>query len=184
MLSLEIVLLTGGASRRMGIDKATVEIAGVGLAKRMADEFARQGHPVTILGRDAIEGHAFLADASDFAGPLDALSMFAPAADLVAVFACDLPRLTGNTALKFAEAMDLGMDAVVPRLGGVLQPLCAVYRSRAWSKIPTEGKRSMMSWLDRLIVRELDEDGLQAIGIDPLMLRGFNTPEEFRDLMS
>lgn len=182
MVSIEAVLLTGGASRRMGTDKSLLEVAGKPLAERIAKELSAKNLAVTVLGREPIEGFGFLPDSVDYAGPLEALSRFGPSAELIAVLACDLPRLDGSVIMKFADELDEEVDAIVPVVNGKRQPLCSIYRHRAWGRMPAEGKRSMMAWLDQLQVRELDEDRLLAIGIDPQTLRGFNTPEEFREL--
>jgi molybdopterin-guanine dinucleotide biosynthesis protein A len=53
-VTLTGVVLTGGASRRMGVDKALVEVDGVAMAGRVAAALARGGcDPVVCQGGDA-----------------------------------------------------------------------------------------------------------------------------------
>jgi molybdopterin-guanine dinucleotide biosynthesis protein A len=178
--SLEAVLLTGGASSRMGRDKAQIEVGGTGLAERTAREFASAGIPVTILGNEELEGFPFQADPEAFQGPLFALSRFEPEADMVFVASCDMPFF--SCALVEVLAARLGeADAAVPNLGGRPQPTCALYRARAVRRaraVWDSRKRSLMAWLKALETVPVDEEDLRRAGLDPRDFRGVNTPEE------
>jgi len=93
------VVLTGGASRRMGRDKAFVEVAGVPMVVRVADALRGAGcDPVWCQGGDLVGlrelGLAAHPDLEPGAGPvaaIDAALGRAPGGALVA--ACDLPDL-------------------------------------------------------------------------------------------
>ena len=90
MGSIEAVVLTGGESRRMGFDKASIAIDGVPQADRIVRQFLAAGLPVTVLGRQPINGAAFLPDEEMFGGPIAALTRFVPSAEFVFVSSCDL----------------------------------------------------------------------------------------------
>lgn len=182
--SLEAVLLTGGASRRMGSDKAALTVDGVPLAHRVASALSEVASPITVLGREPLEGFEFLADSEEFGGPIAALRNFRPSAPFIFVASCDLPLLRA----EFVSGLlcDIGeAEAAVPLLEGRLQPTCALYARSAFEKLalsPPEMK-SMMAWLDMLLFRRVDEVGLRQLGLDPNCARGCNTPEELAALL-
>jgi molybdopterin-guanine dinucleotide biosynthesis protein A len=169
----------------MGRDKATLPIDGVPQATRIVRALRAHGLAVTVLGREAVEGAAFLPDAEDLAGPAAALARFTPTADAVFVASCDLPlfdpRLVDLLADRLGEA-----QAVAPVVETWRQPLCALYRAEAFATLQAvvaEGFRCPMRWLDRLEPVLLDEAVLQEAGIDPRATLGANTPEELADAL-
>jgi|GEM_PF-802279 len=179
-MSMEAVVLAGGESRRMGRDKATLPIDGVPQAERIVRSLAGIGVPSTTLGGEPVPGATFLADAERFAGPVAALARFEPKADLVFVASCDLPRF--DPALVNALRSRLGdHDAAVPLVDEWRQPLCGLYRASAFAHLPElvkEDIRCATKWLDRLSVRLVGAEELQAAGVDPAAALGANTPEE------
>ncbi|HWL44689.1 MAG TPA: NTP transferase domain-containing protein [Ilumatobacter sp.] len=99
------VVLTGGVSRRMGRDKALVEVDGVAMAARVAAALVDAGcNPVWCQGGDAMAlaatGLAVHADSAPGQGPvpaiLDALAALPSGASGLVVAACDLPDLTAD----------------------------------------------------------------------------------------
>lgn len=178
-MQLEAFLLTGGASRRMGSDKAALPVDGIPMAQRIADMLSRAGVAVTILGRAPIEGFAFVADAQEFQGPVATLRAAAPSAPLAFVASCDLARFDARIVDVLAARLG-DSEAAVPVVEGRLQPLCALYRQAAFDRL--DGCQSMMSWLDRLAIREVTAEEMIAEGIQPLAVLGANTPEDFRRL--
>ena len=184
----EAVLLTGGASRRMGRDKSLMEVAGRPMADRIGMGLVQAGLPVTVLGREPLEGFSFLRDREELAGPLAALAGFAPRLPFVFVVACDLPffdpAVVGVLEKVFGKSP--AGEAVVPVIGEKLQPACALYRSNAWAFLPdllAQGKRSLMAWLESLNMVRVTEAELAAAGIAPHTLAGANTPEDFARLL-
>lgn len=170
---IEAVLLTGGASRRMGQDKSKMLVMGEPLGERIARLLAWAGYSVTVCGREPIPGHAFLADAEEFAGPLVALSRFKPTQEFVFVISCDVrgfdPRIVGRLADEIG-----GNDAVIPSRDDRLQPLCALYRSTAFDlllELVASGERRIFGWVDRLAVRQVDT-------LPREWLLNWNTPED------
>lgn len=114
-------VLIGGASRRMGVDKATLEINGVALARRVADALGGdEGRDVVACGGSAEAarslGLTHVPDDDPGAGPLVAvLTMLRtfPESDVI-VAACDLGGLDRATVQNF-ERSDLlsGYDVAV-----------------------------------------------------------------------
>ena len=123
------LLLTGGASRRMGTDKASLVIGGEPMAARLASLLvAACGGPVLEIGPGR-SGLPWLTEDPAGAGPLVAVAAGGAALragrwrGAALVLACDLPLLT-PTALRLL-AIWPGVGSVVPVVEGRAQPLCA-----------------------------------------------------------
>lgn len=180
------MLLTGGASKRMGEEKARLLVDAEPVAVRTARKLADHCGQVTVLGRHPLPNCAFLEDQEEFAGPLAALSYFQPVAEVVFVASCDMPRFDSEI-VRLLHSLLGDVHAVVPRVGGRLQPLSAVYSTQAWAvqrRVIAEGGRSMFGWIESLDCRFVDEDEISASGINPASIKGANTPEEWARLMS
>ncbi len=177
--NVEAVILTGGASRRMGQDKASMSVHGFPSARRIADQLMAHGWPVTVLGREPLQGLPFCLDAEEFAGPLSALRGFHPSAEAVFVVSCDIPLFDGRLPGVLSEFLhDNG--AAVPVVCGRIQPLCALYRTAALSSLLRHPSlKRMGDWLQTLSVAQVDEEALRRHGIEPEAMMGANTPEEF-----
>lgn len=141
-------VLCGGASRRMGRDKALIELDGRALAVRVADALRAGGcREVVAVGGDAVAlarvGLTTVVDRWPGEGPLGGLAtalVAAPgraragrAGDTTVVLApCDL--LTPSSALvaSLVSALDRrpDVDASVPRVGGRLEWTLSAWRLR------------------------------------------------------
>ena len=185
-MDVEAVLLTGGASRRMGSDKASLSVGTTTLAERTLAEFDRVHVPVTVLGRTPIEGRSFLPDAEDYAGPALALARFAPSHASVFVCSCDLPNFNADIVSAFIPLIS-GHEAALPAVGGRPQYLCALYTSAALARLKQMVEnlqvRSMQRFVETLDARLVDEDELESLGVSPLSVVGAITPQEMRQAL-
>lgn len=185
---IEAIVLTGGASRRMGQDKSDLEFEGMALGEKTAHAILNAGYPVTILGKAPIQDFPFLLDEQVHAGPLSALAQFRPSADCVFVASCDMPRFDPKIVRTLSSIIKSrpSAEAAVPFLKESLQPTCALYASTAWEHIPAvlrSGKRSLMAWLEAMEVVLVLEDDLAENGIDPTSFEGANTPEDLARIL-
>jgi molybdenum cofactor guanylyltransferase len=176
-------VLAGGASRRMGRDKATLAVGGVELASLALGAAARVAHPVVLV---APEGHparrvAAPAVADPGLGPLAALAaaLDALAAEHVLVLAGDHPGLRVEL-LAHLVALAGEAEAVACRRGPRLEPLVAVYErapalaaARARLAGPAGGRSltGLLADLGTLVVEEpewrrLDPDGRSFVDLD------------------
>lgn len=121
------VVLTGGASKRMGVDKATLVVGGKPMAVRVADAMWEAGcHPVEAQGGDAaaIEQYGLdvIADLDPGCGPVTAIrdALRRHATRDVVVAACDLVDLDCATvrSLITTGRSNRSVDAVVAATGG------------------------------------------------------------------
>lgn len=180
-MDLEAVLLSGGASSRMGVDKALITVGGQPMSLRIADALAEAVDKVTILGQSPIGNYAFQPDAEQYAGPLSALRTFVPVAEHIFVCSCDLPLFERRVVTLLRHELG-GFQAIVPLVDNFPQPLCGLYSRSAFDVLRAMGtdQRSMMAWLDHLDVRLVEPS---AIGIDVRWITGCNTPEELGALL-
>lgn len=122
------LLLTGGASRRMGTDKASLIVGDDTLAIRLGRILNAVCRPVWEVGpgRSGLEE---VTEPEPGLGPLSAIVAGEHALERmgwrgpVLVLSCDLPLLTLPAAAKLA--LWPGEESVVPYVGGRAQPLCA-----------------------------------------------------------
>lgn len=131
------LILAGGRSRRMGRDKAWLEVAGRPLLGRQI-ELVRELAPdkVFISGRAGADYSAFgcevLLDLYPEAGPLAGVErgLATAAAPLLLVLAVDLPRMTVEFLQRLLQECR-AETGVVPEMRGRLEPAAAVYPRRA-----------------------------------------------------
>lgn len=174
------VVLAGGASRRMGRDKAFVEVDGRPMALLAAEALASAGAAeVFVVGGDRVGfealGLAWVADRHPGQGPLGGIitALSAAAQPVAAVLACDhlspaVPAI-GSIVGALGEA-----DAAVPVVEGRRQTLHAAWRRSALARLESvfaAGGRSVRDGLAELAVVEL-LDG------DPCWYRDADTPDD------
>lgn len=154
-------ILAGGASRRMGRDKASVLLEGRTMLARVCSAATAAALPVMVIGREEsgaeqLPGNiAFLPDATPALGPLGglvtALRHAPPESDLI-LAACDLPFVSAGEFhwLRTEAASAQELDGVVPLHGGRPQPLFAVYRPSCLpsaENLLRDGRRAMLDLL-------------------------------------
>jgi molybdopterin-guanine dinucleotide biosynthesis protein A len=179
---IEAAILTGGKSRRMGVDKAKLLVDGEPQAERIVRLLTQLGVPVTTLGREPTAGAGFLPDPEEFAGPISALRRFRPAAEMVFVASCDLPRFDNRLVDLLASKIG-DKQAAVPLIDGWKQPLCALYQASAFAALQELDGQCAMSWLDRLQVVLVTEQDFAEAGLSSNVTRGANTPEELEQVL-
>jgi molybdenum cofactor guanylyltransferase len=178
------ILLTGGASRRMGRDKATIEVDGTILAVRSASLLSRVTDLAVEVG-DGVSGLASVREVPRGSGPLAACAAghaellrrgLDPAAPCL-VIACDLPRLSQEVLEKLGQWP--GSGSVMPVIDGFAQPLCARWSARdlrAAVRLLAAGVRSLRDLPDRAAATLLDE---VQWGSQRVAFADVDNPEDF-----
>lgn len=183
------VILTGGASRRMGRDKAMLQFGNETLLQTLIDRYGALG-PVGVsvdrAGRFPFHGATELPDPFPGQGPMNGvLSGFrqTDAAELL-LTAVDLPFGDPALALRLS-ALRYGADVCVLRRGPKgAEPLFAVYgRSclKAAEACIEEGRRSLMALFDRVVVRSISPEELPGFDLERICTN-INTPEDYHKL--
>jgi molybdenum cofactor guanylyltransferase len=149
------ILLTGGTSRRMGFDKASMLIDGVPCAARVAAVLRAVVADAVEVG-PGVSGLRAVQEDPPGGGPLVGLCAGARALNEVGtvqsalVLACDLPLVTEDLLRTLADWP--GNRSVVPIIDGRPQPLCARWFAEdlaAAAELVAAGRRSMRSLLER-----------------------------------
>jgi len=163
------LLLTGGASRRLGVDKAELRRDGERLADRGARLLAAVCNPALEVGPGASPLPAVREDPPG-AGPLAAVAAGGAALRArraehpVIVLAVDLPFVDAPLLDWLADHPAPG--AVVPRVDGIAQPLCARYRAAdldVASRLRVDGRAALRDLLAAIPVTYVDEAAWSAI---------------------
>jgi molybdopterin-guanine dinucleotide biosynthesis protein A len=182
MSALAGLVLCGGASRRMGTEKALMLVDGQPLVSRVAQRIGAACSPVLLApgwpGRLGTLAFVEIGDAAPGAGPLGGIVAGLASAPhhLIAVVAVDMPFASAALLTLLASLSD-GVDAVVPVTDMGHQPLHAVYARSALPSLRAalqDGRLGVRSAVAGLRVREVhlaewraaDPSGRFAININ------------------
>src|SRR5438128_7655604 len=136
MFDVKAFFLVGGASSRMGTDKAELLFGGQTAVERLARELAAVTSKISLVGSHSEKlplGLKSTGDVHQRWGALGGIhaALVAGKAGWALVVACDLPFISRDLMLRLTEfaQTEQSIDAVVPiQADGRLQPLCALYR--------------------------------------------------------
>jgi molybdopterin-guanine dinucleotide biosynthesis protein A len=194
-LELSAAVLAGGASRRMGRDKALMTLDGRTLLDRAVAAVASLAGDTFVVG-DRASYHQFgvpvVADLFPGAGPLGGIATALRHArhEHVLVVACDMPFLS-LPLLRAMAAQPRDYDVLVPVIGGspnrlrtasTYETLHAIYERSILPALElriARGELQVAAALAGLVVRELPEAWLREY--DPA-LRSFvnaNRPDDW-----
>ncbi|KWX77873.1 molybdenum cofactor guanylyltransferase [Paenibacillus jilunlii] len=199
------ILLSGGYSRRMGRDKALLDLEGRPVIARLADELSKvAAGPVIACGEQEREEYRFLGlpqvpDLYPGCGPLAGLhaALHQSPTEWSVVAACDLPFASAEFMRYMMSAVagpsrdltpdytggGLQIDAAVPEsVTGRVQPLLGLYHKRVLPVLEQalHGRRfKVMECLDALEVLYIPEACFTGGPSGPSPLYNMNTPEDY-----
>jgi molybdopterin-guanine dinucleotide biosynthesis protein A len=184
-------VLAGGKSRRMGQDKALLQIEGKPLVLRAAEILRPFVSEVALLASPNHYGDIGLpvvADRWPDQGPLAAVctGLLFSTATWNIFLACDLPVLSPQfIRLLVQRVRATRSDAVAPRTEDGWQPLCAAYHARCrtvFERALQEGERSIVWLFDKVRVEAITLDEMTSAGVSEGELANANTPEDWARL--
>jgi molybdopterin-guanine dinucleotide biosynthesis protein A len=182
-----LLILAGGQSRRMGRDKANLPAGPLTLVEHLASRLepvveeilvsVGEQKPLTKRLKGAV------IDRFPGRGPLAGMhaGFLAARYPLVWVVACDLPEVEpalGPLLCRYAG----GVQAVVPRIEGQTEGLCALYRRELASGLERflqAGVASVKGFLDGIEVRYLQAAEIRTVDPTLSSFRNLNTPDEY-----
>lgn len=183
-------VLAGGKSRRMGVDKAFLQVNGKPLLAWTLDALAGVC-PETILIGDDVERYAQFGlpvypDIFPGRGVLGGLytALVRAPRERVLVVACDMPFLN-RTLLRYMMDLASRYDAVVPRLPQGVEPLHAVYaKTCADAILPAmeRGERRIISFFPQIDIRYLEADEIAVVDPDFRSFFNVNTPADLETI--
>jgi len=184
------IILAGGESRRMGTDKALLDINGRPMIEHVLAVFAGLFKKTIIVtntpDRYRMYGVELTSDVLDIRGPLTGIysGLLRSRDEYNFVAACDMPFLNPRLIAYMGE-LAAGHDAVVPMFGGgFLEPLHAIYRKGIFPVIEMQVRkqdRRIRGMFDHIQVRYVTEE--EIVRFDPLKksFRNLNTPKEYKE---
>lgn len=166
------VILAGGLSTRIGLDKGEVEIGGRRQWVRAADKMRLLFSEVVYVTND----HDFVSPYPDMIvahdevphlGPLGGImaGLKAAANDRVFVVAYDMPFVVPEL-VRFLCGLDPEADVIVPVIAGEYEPLHAVYDRSCLSRIRSQlksGRRKIVDFYKDVNLRAVDESELREV---------------------
>ncbi len=188
-LELSGIVLAGGQSRRMGRNKALLELGGQTLIARVLERLALLCDEL-IISTNAVELYTSLParvvpDLVPGRGALGGIhaGLAAASNERAVVVACDMPLLN-LSLLRYMAVVSPGYDVVVPRIGGFYEPLHAVYSARCVEPIAqliAEGPRRITDLYRRVRLRELTEEEVRLFDA-ALSFVNVNTLQEWSEV--
>lgn len=155
------VVLAGGASKRMGQDKAEVVVAGRPMISWVIEALDPVVDRVLVAGRPAgWDGRESLSDPDGMAGPLAGLASALRLGQPVLLVAVDQPWLRTATLAQLAA---IG-ETAVPVQGETRQVTCALYYPAAAALV--EGAASLQGLMDLERPLEITEPVWRSWGED------------------
>jgi molybdenum cofactor guanylyltransferase len=193
MLEVEGFILVGGASSRMGTDKALLELGGHSFVERIHRALASITTETKLVGaKFAGATRPQLPSVPDVHvkwGALGGLhaALEATRAKWAAVVACDLPFVNGELFVRLASLRE-NFDAVVPvQADGRWQPLCALYRAEPVRERAAEliasNERRPRALLNLINTRRVAFEELSDLPGANRFFTNVNTPEDYANAL-
>ena len=190
MPTISGVILAGGQSRRMGTNKAFLMAGGRPLIAWVMERVRVLTRDVVLVTNDPepyriLGGHT-TGDLLPGGGALSGLhvGLATAAHGWSLVVGCDMPLLNLDL-LRYMISLTPYQDAVVPRPGGLEEPLHALYHRRCLRAITRNllaGNYKMTSFLPEQRVRYLDEAEIDRYDPQHLSFANANTPEDLAEV--
>ena len=185
------VILAGGDSRRLGIDKALLELDGQTLLSRVLQKLAPLSDDLIVVTNSPEDyehlalGVRFVPDERPGEGALMGIYSGLKAATYLSALtvACDMPFLNMSLLRVMLDKI-AGHDAVVPRLeGGLLEPLHAVYGKRClpfMAPLLAQGRRRIAAFLDQVDVFYVEQATIDRLDPFGLSFVNINTAADWQ----
>jgi molybdopterin-guanine dinucleotide biosynthesis protein A len=188
---ISVIVLAGGASQRMGANKALLLVdKQETLVSRVVANLRALSDDILLVSNTA-ELYAGLdvrhvSDQFQGAGPLAGLhaGLLAARHPWAFVAACDMP-LIDHRLVRYMVVLTSGYDAVVPKVGESSEPLHALYSRTCVPAIETRllvNQRRVISFYPDVRVRYVDEREIAIFDRTGRSFANANTPEDWEQL--
>ncbi len=181
-------ILAGGRSRRMGRDKALIEIGGRPMLARVIEGIRPLFDDIAVIGGDSRRYGSFgvqvRGDIRPGCGSLGGIytALATAASPVVFCAACDMPFLSPDlVAFLLGVMKESECQAVLPSINGEREPLCAVYSRSILPVIERDldaGVLRIKNTLSSLRVRTVEADEMRPYDPELRTFFNINTPED------
>lgn len=188
MLTISSVILAGGQSRRMGVNKAFLKVGHRFLIERVISQVSIVAKEVIVVTNTPDEyahlSYPTVADVFPGKGSLGGIYSGLKAASnpYVLVVGCDMPFLNASL-LRYMLLLTPGYDVVVPRTEQGVEPLHALYSKAclpAMEQLLQQDNLKVIAFYSQVRVRYVEQEEIKIL--DPQLLSFFNvnTPDDLR----
>ena len=189
MFDVDGFILVGGASSRMGTDKAQLVFGGQTSTERIAAELSAVASRRALVGARHDDRHHSFENVPDVHPRWGALggihaALGAGEKDWALIVACDFPCVTRELFHRLKSFVSEEFDAVVPiQRDGRPQPLCALYRREACliqaEKLIAQDEHTPRALLAAIKTRWIEFRELEDLAGADNFFFNVNTPADF-----
>jgi molybdopterin-guanine dinucleotide biosynthesis protein A len=189
---ISCIVLAGGGGKRLGTDKAFLEIGGRVLIEGIVEKMARIGDEVIIV-TNSPQKYRYLevwlvADVYPGRGALGGIysGLKAARSHHSLVVACDMPFLDLRL-LRYMILLSPGQDVVIPRVEGLTEPLHAIYSKRCLqpiARVLAAGDLKIIDFFTEVRVRYVEEQEIKLFDPQCLSFFNINTPADLEKARS
>jgi molybdopterin-guanine dinucleotide biosynthesis protein A len=190
ILTISGIVLAGGQSSRLGIDKSFINVNGQSLIERIVAKLTRLSDDVIIVTNspdeyDHLEAR-LVGDIYPGKGALGGIysGLRAAANAYSLVVACDMPFLDLNL-LRYMIILAREHDVVIPRIGGLPEPLHAIYSKNCLEPIDrllARGGLKIIDFFSEVRVRYVEEGEVDIFDPQHLSLFNVNTLNDLEEM--
>jgi molybdopterin-guanine dinucleotide biosynthesis protein A len=174
-------VLAGGASKRMGQDKALLPYRGITLVQHVANTVHDAVGSAVLIGDPNRLGHLGIPvfpDQLPSCGPAGGIytALQITKTDWNLVVACDMPAVSADVLRQLLDRAEMSERPCVAATGpdGQPEPLCAVYHRHCLPALERAIQRKRLKMRDFLV-----ELGAGLMPVPPAALANVNTPAEW-----
>lgn len=189
-----VVILAGGSSRRLGLNKSLLLIGGRPLIARTTGSLATLSDDLVVVTNhperytDLDLPARFVPDEEPGAGSLMGIYSGLRAAlhPRALAVACDMPFLN-LPLLRYMLSLATDYDVVIPRLGSFTEPLHAIYGKACLPHMRAlldQNRRQIVAFLDQVHVRYVDEGEIERFDPQHRSFLNINTPEDWEQVQA
>lgn len=184
--AISVIILAGGHGKRLGTDKALLEMGGQTLVQRAVATLAALSDDLVVVIRPDqalhLPGARVVNDLAPYQGVLAGIAAGLAAAqhEWSLLVACDMPFLNLDLLRYLIEQAD-AHDIVVPRLEVGLEPLHALYHRRCLAALESAlqaGERRVRAFYSALDVRYVSPEEMARLDPAGRSFFNINTPED------
>jgi len=183
---ISAIVLAGGNSRRLGVDKSLLKVGGECLLERILATLASLSDDLLVVGDDGQKlshlAARIIPDVHPGMGPLGGIysGLRAMRCERGLFLACDMP-LSNLYLLRYMVLLSADFDVVIPRVDDEVEPLHAIYSKACVRPIEASmGRKELrvVSFFPQVRVRYVDEHEVDIFDSEHLSFFNINNPAD------